>query len=206
MPVVITPETGTVRHYENYDLAFLWLRKRYSNLKYLFTCPEDFGRWNMTQREEIWGKFEKWSWFRWKEDRVPDFFLFQSKSLEEQNRMLWVLTNNIADRVTVVPPFLDSDSTLFVDLEVCELLMKQQEWVCLDVRAPQFPPRLRKPAWQMKVVVETLLANDEAYLTEEELEILMVSEIITRRMKTRQSTLRIFRYYRPVLEQLGVMR
>jgi hypothetical protein len=58
----------------------------------------------------------------------------------------------------------------------------------------------------MRVIVETLQAHDESYITDEELELLMVSEIITRRMKTRQSTLRIFRYYRPVLEQLGVFR
>ena len=206
MPVVITPETGVVRHYENYDLAFLWLRKRVSNLKYLFSGPDDFKRITQKTREDIWPKFKDWSMFRWKEDRVPSWETFSVQPPDNQNRLLWIVTNNIADRVPVVPPFLDSDTTIYVDLERCDELMKLQEWVCLDVRAPVLRPRLRKPAWQMRVIGETLQAHDEGYMIEEELELLMVSEIITRRMKTRQSTLRIFRYYRPVLEQLGVLR
>lgn len=206
MPIIITIQTGTVRHYPNWDLAYLWLRKRYSNLKYLFCGPEDFSRISDKTREELWPKFKEWSLFRWKKDLVPSWETFIAQPPDERNRLLWIVTNNIADRVTVVPPFLDSDTTLYVDLERCEQLLKEREWVMIDVRAPELKPRLRKPADQMRIIVEELLGNNEAYVTDEELEVLMVSELMSRRMKTRQSTLRIFRYYRPVLESAGVLR
>lgn len=206
MPVIVTIRTGTCRYYENYDLAFLWLGRQHRRANEIYCGPNDFKQWGLRQREEIWPLFREWSWFRWKEDRIPNWNEFVFKTQEEQNKMLWVIVNNIADRVHVTPKIYATEETLQIDLDLCSRLLKEREWILIDVRAPQFPARMRKPAWQMEAIVQAFVENDEMYLTEDDLTVLVQSERMVRRMKTRQDPERIFRYYRPVLEAAGVIK
>lgn len=206
MPVNITTITGTCRSFKNFDLAFLWLRRREDHLKYMFQGPDDFNRLTPKAREILWPRFKEWSLFRWLEDHVGEWEEFRSLSEEEQNRYLWRMVNRIADPVTVRPQFFMTGDGIEVDLERCDKLLGMAEWNMIDIKAPQFPSRPRRPGYQLRAIVKALYLNDEVYTTETTLKIIMITEEMSRAMKTRQDTWRIFRYYRPVLEQLGVLR
>lgn len=206
MPVNITTITGTCRKFENFDLAFLWLRCRKDHLKYMFTCPDDFNRFTERAIEIMWPRFQEWSMFRWKEDRVGDFAKFRQLHRESQNKYLWQMVNRIADPVHVRPQFNMSKDGVEIDLELCDRLLGLTEWDMIDVKAPELPSRMRKPAHQLRSLVRALLLNDQVYTSETELEIIMTTSEMSRALKTRQEAWRIFRYYRTVLEKLGVLR
>lgn len=206
MPVIITTQTGICRSYKNFDLAFLWLNNRESLLKYLFQGPDDFNRINPRGREILWPRLKDWSVFRWKEDKLESWETFIAKDLAAQNKVLWAVANKISDPVTVRPQIMGNENSIEVNLERCDKLLSQTEWMMIDIRAPELPIRMRKPSTQLKVIVKTLLLNDVTYTSETELEITMTSYEMSRALKTRQSTWRIFKYYRPALEQLGVIK
>jgi hypothetical protein len=184
----------------------LWLRNREDHLKYMFQGPDDFNRLNARGREILWPRLQDWSMFRWKENRVGNWEEFSRLDVQMQNRRLWQIVNQIADPVTVRPQFFMSENDVEINLELCDQLLGKSEWNMIDVKSPQFPSRMRKPGFQLKAIVKALLLNDRIYTTENELEIIMTTTEMSRVLKTRQSTWRIFRYYKPVLEQLGVLR
>lgn len=76
----------------------------------------------------------------------------------------------------------------------------------MDLHSPWAKPRVRRPPHQLKVIVQELLINDNAFMNETQFENLMGAFTTLKAMKTQQSCWRIFRYYRPILEQLGILR
>lgn len=204
MPVVIHTRTGVCRGFGNFDLAYLWLREQPQNEKYIFTAPEDFQRINVKGREILIPRLSWWSQFRWGEDRVPQDLL--EKDQETQNKLLWYTVNLIADPVTRAPPWLSRGEGTMIDLDLCKELLKQDKWKIIDVKYPDYEPRLKRPGRQLRAIVQELLFNDNGFLREPQLEKLMSSSDVIDAFKTRQDGWRIFRYYRPVLEQLRILR
>lgn len=93
-----------------------------------------------------------------------------------------------------------------IDLDLCKELLKQDKWKIIDVKYPDYEPRLKRPGRQLRAIVQELLFNDNGFLREPQLEKLMSSSDVIDAFKTRQDGWRIFRYYRPVLEQLRILR
>jgi len=210
MPVIIHTRTGTCRSFKNYDLAFLWLQERKDHLKYLFTEPNDFNRIGNAGREVLYPRLEDWADWRWRgrgktPKRLIHWHDFVGRGRDEQNKYLWSATNHIADPVTVPPQWMGGQG-LTIDLDRCRELMLQKKWVMMDLKAPNHPPRERYPAKQLTEMVKLLETEDRTYLTEGQLQELVQSYTATKMLDTRQDNWRIFRYYRPILEQLKVLR
>jgi hypothetical protein len=209
MPVIIHTRTGVCRKYETFDHAYLWIREQDDKLKYLFTGPGDFNRIQSRGREVLWGRLKDWSRFRWNEDRVPGWDDFACADTSRQNQLLWSVVNNIADPVTIAPPWLGNRRRrqgTVIDLDRCKELLDEGQWLMIDLHAPWVPPRMRKPPHQLKIIVQELLINDNGFMNDKQLESLMEAFMTVKNMKATQSCWRIFRYYRPILEQMKVLR
>jgi hypothetical protein len=208
MPVIIHTRTGVCRKYETFDHAFLWLREQDDKLKYLFSGPDDFVRIQSKGREVLWPRLKDWSRFRWNEDRVPKWDDFICTDVGDQNRILWRVVNNIADPVKASPPWLHGRGKqgTIIDLDRCKSLLDEGQWLMIDLHALWVPPRMRKPPHQLKIIVQELLINDNGFMNDKQLESLMEAFTTVKNMKATQSCWRIFRYYRPILEQMKVLR
>ena len=210
MPILLHTRTGICRSFKSYDLAFMWVHERREHEKYIFTGPDDFNWMSSSDRKVLYPLLEDWADWRWRGRGKPQkslipYSVFADRSREGQNGYFWRAVNDIADPVTVSPHWI-SGGGVIIDLDKCNELLLQKKWVSLDVKAPHLPPRERYPAHQMVDIVKALRAKDETYMTEETLEKFIRSYSVTKILDTRQDNWRIFRYYRPVLEQLGVLR
>jgi hypothetical protein len=208
MPVILHTRTGVCRKHETFDAAWMWLREQDQNEKYLFCGPDDFERVSARGREVLLPRLRQWSQFRWGEDRVPQWGDFSPLDRVRQNQTLWNVVNKIADVVSISPPWLSGRTKQgnIVDLERCKELFLAKEWEMMDLHAPWAKARVRKPPPQLRGIVKELMINDNGFMNDAQLETLMRSLPAIMSVRSKQDSWRIFRYYRPILEQLKILR